>query len=189
MYSCYSCDALLPHPAGSRVTTVCSTDPSTMCFSCFLSQLFCLGDHSSSAFKILKRQGLASERTFLKAFTFAYLASAQSVLYIVLAHVMHFLILTTCVGLIPERICPSPRSMMWFVHYAHVKGLPPQLCRAAQSLPPPQLMMRHKAHESLQTVHRHWTMMSKVHHNSPKPETSLSLLFCTCKPGHESIPG
>ena len=36
MYSCYSCDVLLPDPAGSRVTTVCSTDPSSMCFSCFL---------------------------------------------------------------------------------------------------------------------------------------------------------
>ena len=130
----------------------------------------------SSWEKILKRPGLASGRTFLKAFIFAYLASAQSVLYIVLAHVMHFLILTTCVGPIPVRICPSPRSMMWFLHYAHVKGLPPHHCRAAQSLPPPQLRMRHKAHESLQTVHRQLTMMGKVHHNSPKTRNKLILV-------------
>ena len=122
----------------------------------------------SSWEKILKRPGLASGRTFLKAFIFAYLASSQSVRSIVLAHVMHFLILTICVGPIPVRICPSPRSMMWYAHYAHVKGLSPQHCRGAQSLRPPHLRMRHKAHESLQTVHRHLTIMGKAHYNSPK---------------------
>ena len=129
----------------------------------------------SSWEKILKRPGLASGRTFLKAFIFAYLASAQSVRSIVLAHVMHFLILTICVGPIPVRICPSLRSMMWYAHYAHVKGLSPQHCRGAQSLRPPHLRMRHKAHESLQTVHRHLTIMGKAHYNSPK--TGFSLTF------------
>ena len=82
-----------------------------------------------------------------------------------------FLILTVRVGPIPVRICPSPQSMAWYVPYAHVKGLPPQHCRAAQSLPPPQLRMRHEAHESLRSVHRHWTIMSKAHYTSPKAGT------------------
>ena len=144
----------------------------------------------SSWEKILKRPGLASGRTFLKAFIFAFLASAQSVRSIVFAHVMHFLILTICVGPILVRICPRPRSMMWYVHCAHVKGLPPQHCRAAHSLPPPQLRMRHKTHESLQIVHRHWTIMGKAPYNSPKTGLSnLSPWVCTCKPRYESIPG
>ena len=36
------------------------------------------------------------------------------------------LISTICVGPIPVLICPSPQSMTWYVHYAHVKGLPHQ---------------------------------------------------------------
>ena len=54
------CDVLLPDGSGSRVTTVYSTDPSSMCFSCFLFQLFCLGNHSSSAFKNASLLGLCS---------------------------------------------------------------------------------------------------------------------------------
>ena len=121
--------------------------------------------------KIPRSPGLASVRTFLKASIFPYRASAQSVRSIDLAHVMQFLILTIRVGPIPVLICPSSQSMTWYVHYAHVKGLPPQHCRVAQSVPP-QLRMKHAALDNNEQGSLHFSQ-------SPEPSISKRVLSLT----------